>query len=100
MLFNTASNLTNPDSLILIYIAFLAYDVFTTSHLSDDLASSYRAPGSDAVTYDADVEKMTGIAKKIITDLIKQADLSFNEDSNTDEERQIYERSSMIIKEL
>ena len=94
----TASNLTNPDSLILIHIAFLAFDIFAASHLSDELASSYRAPGSDEASYDADVEKMTGIAKKIISDLIKKANLSF-EGSESDE-TDIYERSSMVIKEL
>ena len=64
----------------------------------DDLASSYRAPGSDDALYDADIDKMTGIAKKIIYDLIKEADISF-EDPESDE-ADIYERSSMIIKEL
>ena len=98
VIFDTASNLTNPDSLILIHIAFLAFDIFTSSHLSDGLASSYRTPGSDEASYNADIEKMSGIASKIISDLIKKANIS-NQDLESDE-TEICERSSMIIREL
>jgi amyloid beta precursor protein binding protein 1 len=67
----TAQSLTNPDSLILLYIAFLATDDFTATHLTDDPGSAANAPGeADAET---DAEKITGIALKIIDDLINEA---------------------------
>ena len=66
-----AQSLTNPDSLILLYIAFLATDAFTATHLADDLGGAAKAPGeADAET---DAEKVTGIALKIIDDLISEA---------------------------
>ena len=88
--------LTDPDSLILIYIAFLAYDIFTTSHLSDNLASSFRAPGSDDSLFDADTDKLTGIASKIVKDLFHAADSEIGEE----ERREVYERAEMVVKEL
>lgn len=66
-----AQSLTNPDSLILLYIAFLATDAFTATHPADDLGGAANAPG-EADT-ETDAEKVTGIALKIIDDLISEA---------------------------
>ncbi|KAF2492193.1 hypothetical protein BU16DRAFT_491642 [Lophium mytilinum] len=63
--------LTNPDSLILIYIAFLAFDIFTSTHSADALGGAAKIPGE--IDAEADTEKVTGIAFKIIDDLIKEA---------------------------
>ena len=66
-----AQSLTNPDSLILLYIALLATDAFTATHPADDLGSAAKALGeADAGT---DAEKVTSIALKIIDDLISEA---------------------------
>ncbi|ORY18302.1 hypothetical protein BCR34DRAFT_621443 [Clohesyomyces aquaticus] len=72
-----AQNLTFQDSLIPLYIAFLAYDTFTVSHEKDGLDNPPRTPG-DTDT-DADVEQVTGIAFKIADDLIKEAGASIEE---------------------
>ena len=66
-----AQSLANPDSLILLYIAILATDAFIATHLADDLGGVAKPPGeADAET---DAEKVTGIALKIIDDLISEA---------------------------
>lgn len=54
-----------------MYIAFLAWDEFTASHDKDALGGVPQAPGEiDAGT---DAEKLTGIAHKIMDDLINEA---------------------------
>jgi len=77
-----AQSLTNPDSLILLYIAFLATDAFTATHLADDLGSVTNTP--DEADAETDAEKVTGIALKIIDDLISEAG-TFVEDSEYSE---------------
>ncbi|KAF1362687.1 NEDD8-activating enzyme E1 regulatory subunit [Lizonia empirigonia] len=66
-----AQQLTFPDSLMPLYIAFLAWDQFTATHNKDALGGAQQAPGeTDA---DADAEKLTGIASTMMDDLIKEA---------------------------
>ncbi|OCL04314.1 hypothetical protein AOQ84DRAFT_391636 [Glonium stellatum] len=72
-----AQSLTNPDSLILLYIAFLATDAFTATHPADDLGGAVKAPGE--VDPETDAEKVTGIALKIIDDLISEAGMFIEE---------------------
>jgi amyloid beta precursor protein binding protein 1 len=60
--------------LIPLYIAFLAWDEFAATHDKDALGGAPQAPGEmDAGT---DAEKLTGIAHKIMDDLIKEAGTS------------------------
>ncbi|KAF2626778.1 NEDD8-activating enzyme E1 regulatory subunit [Macroventuria anomochaeta] len=66
-----AQELTFPDSLIPLYIVFLAWDEFTATHDKDALGGTAQAPGeTDA---DTDAEKLTGIAQTIMDGLIKEA---------------------------
>jgi NEDD8-activating enzyme E1 regulatory subunit len=60
-----------PDSLITLYIAFLAYDMFCGSHLVDGLGGALRAPGIADV--DTDSEKLEGMVKTMIDDLLNEA---------------------------
>lgn len=54
-----------------MYIVFLAWDEFIATHDKDALGGAPRAPGE---TYaDTDAEKLTGIAHKIMNDLINEA---------------------------
>ncbi|EON60811.1 hypothetical protein W97_00020 [Coniosporium apollinis CBS 100218] len=78
------SALTNPDSLILIHIAFLAFDEFCASHDADALASAPRAPGSQDSEVEFDAEKMTGIANTIIDNLINEAGTRIEEPDYSD----------------
>jgi amyloid beta precursor protein binding protein 1 len=60
--------------LIPLYIVFLAWDEFAATHDKDGLGGAPQAPGeTDAGT---DAEKLTGIAHKIMDDLIKEAGTS------------------------
>ena len=70
--------LTFPDSLLPLYIAFLAWDEFAATHDLDSFAGAPRVPGQ-TTDVDADAEKMTGIAVKYLDDLIRDAD-TFVED--------------------
>jgi amyloid beta precursor protein binding protein 1 len=73
-----AQTLTFPDSLIPLYIAFLAWDEFAATHEKDGLNG---APGIAGETDQAtDTEKLTGIAFKIADDLLKEASASIDED--------------------
>jgi amyloid beta precursor protein binding protein 1 len=67
----TAQTLTFPDSLLPLYISFLAFDEFVATHDEDALGGAPMMPGeTDA---DTDAEKVTGIALKITDDLINEA---------------------------
>lgn len=70
--------LTNPESLIAEYIAFLAWDEFVATHTTDSITSSgssLRVPGNsdDEDELERDINRMTGIAHKMIDDLINEA---------------------------
>ncbi|KAJ4403246.1 hypothetical protein N0V91_006649 [Didymella pomorum] len=66
-----AQELTFDGTLLPLYIAFLAWDEFTATHIKDALGGAPQAPGeTDA---DTDAEKLTGIAHKIMDDLINEA---------------------------
>lgn len=69
---SAVNKLTDPDSGILLHIAFLAYDSFCAAHPANDQLAAAQPPGVEHV--DADGEKMAGIANHIIDDLIKQAE--------------------------
>ena len=68
--------LTNPESLIGLYLAFLAWDEFTATHdtkANDKGGEGLRMPGSNDLEVEADQEKLTGIAHKIVDNLINEA---------------------------
>jgi len=67
----TAQELTFPDSLIPLYIAFLAWDEFAATHDKDALSGASQAPGE--LDADTDAVKLTDIGHTIIDDLIKEA---------------------------
>jgi amyloid beta precursor protein binding protein 1 len=84
-----AQTLTFPDSLIPLYIAFLAWDEFAATHEKDGLNG---APGIAGETDpDSDTEKLTGIAFKIADDLVKEASASIDEDEYATVKTQIGE---------
>lgn len=77
-----AMQLTMPDSLIGLYIAFLAWDEYVATHSSAASSAGgagLKAPGSGADDFETDTSKVTGIAHKIIDDLIKEADTFIEE---------------------
>jgi amyloid beta precursor protein binding protein 1 len=73
-----AQTLTFPDSLVPLYIAFLAFDEFAATHDKDALGGAPKVPGE--TDPEADAEKMTGIAVKIMDDLINEAGTSLDDE--------------------
>ena len=71
-----AMDLTNPESLIAIYIAFLAWDEYVATHATtahDQGGQGLQVPGAEGSDVDSDTEKLTGIAHVILDALIKEA---------------------------
>lgn len=72
------NQLTMPDSLLGLYIAFLAFDEFVATHsdptTATDGTSPLVSPGEPGTSdMGADSERLTGIAHKIIDNLINEA---------------------------
>jgi amyloid beta precursor protein binding protein 1 len=76
--YSLAQDITFPDSLVPLYIAFLAFDEFTATHDKDASGGALKVPGE--TDQDADTENVTGIAYKIIDDLVKEAGATIDED--------------------
>jgi NEDD8-activating enzyme E1 regulatory subunit len=86
---STAQNLTFPDSLIPLYIAFLAFDEFIATHDKDGLAGAPKVPGETEPEVDG--EKVTGIAYKILDDLIREAGVSLEDEEYSTSKTQLRE---------
>ena len=67
------NNLTNPESLLLLYIAFLAYD----KHVS-------KVHSSQAGSYEDQSSKTTTIAYEILANLVSEAGESIDEPEHTE----------------
>nr|POE72106.1 nedd8-activating enzyme e1 regulatory subunit axl [Quercus suber] len=71
-----AFELTNPESQIGLYIAFLAWDQYVATHTSTASKAggeAVKVPGSTDSEVESDTEKVTGIAHKIIDSLLREA---------------------------
>lgn len=68
------ARLQDPDSLALLYLAWLAWDEFNASHPATTQPMEPRVPGSlnDTAELTADEQKLSSIAHHILDDLIKQ----------------------------
>ena len=91
----SASNaLSNPDSLMPLCLAFLAYDSFTAAHTPDGRLGGLQPPG--ASDPEADGQKMIGIVETMTDDLLKEAG-KFIEDPEYSE---IKETAAAIAQEM
>ena len=79
-----AAELTNPESLIGTYLAFLAWDDFVGAHAAQLDGAGLRPPGSDTATVDADAAKLTHTAHQICDALIHAADTPVSEPDYSD----------------
>ncbi|TKA65616.1 hypothetical protein B0A55_07290 [Friedmanniomyces simplex] len=71
-----AMELTVPESLIGLHIAFLAWDEYVATHstpASQAGGAALKVPGSGADDFSIDTQRVTGIAHKIVDSLIKEA---------------------------
>ncbi|KAF2032706.1 NEDD8-activating enzyme E1 regulatory subunit [Setomelanomma holmii] len=91
-----AQTLTLPDSLIPLYIAFLAWDEFTATHAKDGLGGAPQVPGEQDP--ESDAEKLTGIAFKMADDLIKEANAAIDEDEYATIKGQIRQFAQELVR--
>ncbi|KAF2829451.1 hypothetical protein CC86DRAFT_346197 [Ophiobolus disseminans] len=91
-----AQSLTFPDSLIPLYIAFLAWDKFTATHEKDGLGGAPHVPGTSDP--DTDATKLTGIAFTIADDLVKEAGASIDKDEYAAIKTQIGEFANELVR--
>ncbi|KAF2273034.1 uncharacterized protein EI97DRAFT_503818 [Westerdykella ornata] len=89
-----AQSLAFPDSLLPLYIAFLAFDEFVATHNKNALGGAPKMPGEDHV--EVDTEKVAGIAFKILTDLIAEGNTPLEEEDFSTVETKLGE----YVKEL
>ncbi|KAK0277481.1 hypothetical protein LTR35_009883 [Friedmanniomyces endolithicus] len=71
-----AMELTMPESLIGLHVAFLAWDEYVATHstpASEGGGVGLKVPGSGADDFGTDTQRVTGIAQKIVDCLIKEA---------------------------
>ncbi|KAF2248849.1 hypothetical protein BU26DRAFT_530912 [Trematosphaeria pertusa] len=93
-----AQTLTFPDSLVPLYIAFLAWDKFVATHEKDALGGAPKVPGESDTDLEADNEKVTSIAFKIANDLVKEAAASIDEDEYATIKTQIGEFVQELVR--
>ncbi|GAB7346842.1 hypothetical protein MBLNU459_g1929t3 [Dothideomycetes sp. NU459] len=93
---NAASALMMPDSGILLYIAFVAWDSFVGSHDADVLGGEPSVPGLHDEQLESDADKMVGIAHSIVDGIIKEAG-TFIENPEYDEIKEACEKT---VREL
>ena len=77
-----AMEITNPESLIGLHIAFLAWDEYVATHSTSASVKGgegLRPPGTIDGEVETDTKKLTGIALKITDDLIKEAGTTVEE---------------------
>jgi amyloid beta precursor protein binding protein 1 len=95
---NPAQKLTFPDALVPIYIAFLAWDKFTATHVTDGPAGAAKPPGSSDADVDADTETVTSIALKLVDSLVKEASYTIDEDEYDTVRAQIGELAQELVR--
>jgi amyloid beta precursor protein binding protein 1 len=78
----------------LVYIAFLAFDAFTSTHAADPLGGVAKVPGD--TDSDADSEKVASIAFKMIDDLINEAGTRIEDPEYSD----VKTRAGEFVQEL
>ena len=87
-----AMELTNPDSLIALHIAFLAWDEYIATHSSsvrEAGGQGVKVPGSGADDFQADADKVTGIGHQIVDNLINQAGTFIDEPEYSEVEEKV-----------
>jgi amyloid beta precursor protein binding protein 1 len=84
---NAAFALTDETSPVLLYIAFLAYDIFYTSHAA--------APGAGDDNV-ADEEELISTAKKLVVDLLKEAAHSLDDEDRVLVEQRVSDYASEL----
>ncbi|KAL5385833.1 hypothetical protein DPSP01_004611 [Paraphaeosphaeria sporulosa] len=93
-----AQKLTFPDSLLPIYIAFLAWDKFIATHTASNLTNTPKPPGFSDADVDSDTEKVTSTALKLVDSLVKEASYTIDEEEYDGVRAQIAELAQEFVR--
>jgi amyloid beta precursor protein binding protein 1 len=77
--------LTDDTSLILLYIAFLAYDEFCATHRIDSHLTAPQPPGIDTANLDEDARKLVDIAKRIVGGILAEVGKDYDADGERED---------------
>jgi amyloid beta precursor protein binding protein 1 len=91
-----ANALTDDSSLMLLYIAFLAYDEFCATHSANLHLSIPQPPGVQDIVVDE--EKLTGIAYRIISNLLKEAGSTLKDSEYDDVKEKVGEICAELVR--
>jgi amyloid beta precursor protein binding protein 1 len=92
--------LSNDTSLILLYIAFLAYDEFCATHRSDGHLTSPLAPGVTDANVEEDARKLVDIGKRILGGILAEVGKDYNADGDREEWDSIVQRLTEYSTEI
>lgn len=92
--------LSDDASLILLYIAFLAYDEFCATHRSDSHLTGPQAPGTDDANMDEDARKLVDIGKHIIGGILAEVAKDYDADGEQEEWEAIVQRLTEYCVEI
>lgn len=92
--------LSDESSLILLYIAFLAYDEFCATHRGDAHLSHPLAPGTSDATVEEDARKLVDIGKRIIGGILSEAGKDYDADGEREEWEGIVGRLTSYCEEI
>lgn len=98
LLIDIAQTLTFPDSLVPLYIAFLAWDKFVATHDQGASLNAPKVPGEADSDVESDVEKVTGMANHIAQQLLKEGSVTLEEDDLTTLKNQLSEFSQELVR--
>jgi amyloid beta precursor protein binding protein 1 len=96
-----ASNaLADDTSLILLYIALLAYDEFCATHRKDNHLTGLQPPGVGTADVDPDTRKLVDIAKRIVGGILAEVGKDYNKDGDLEEWDSIVHRLTEYCAEI
>lgn len=91
-----AQMLTFPDSLVPLYLAFLAWDQFAATHDKDNLGGAPVVPGES--NQGADTETLIDIAFQMLKDLVKEGHADIGDEELTNIRSQTRDFVSEIVR--
>jgi amyloid beta precursor protein binding protein 1 len=92
--------LSDESSLVLLYIAFLAYDEFCATHRKDKHLTGPQPPGVETATLDEHAEKLVGIAKRIVGGILAEVGKDYDVDGEREEWDAIVKRLTEYCVEI
>jgi amyloid beta precursor protein binding protein 1 len=92
--------LSDESSLILLYIAFLAYDEFCATHRTDVQLTGPQAPGTNDDTLPEDTRKLVDIGKSVIGSILLEVGKDYDKDDDREAWEEIVARLTEYCTEI